>query len=126
MDHIIFLEKSSENLRLAEIAFENNLYNGCVNRAYYAMFQITTALLLKDGFSDDIRISHERAISLFVQKYCSERKIFPKLKTSLNEVRLNRNIADYDDQHINKRKAASTLKLAKEFFETITQKSFRG
>ena len=124
MDYIIFKEKSIENLRLSEIAFENSCYNGCANRAYFAMFQIAVACILKDGFSENSRLSHEKVISIFTLKYCNERKIFPQLSESLSDIQLKRNRADYQSQHINKIVASRTLKKAKEFVETVISKIF--
>ncbi|MBM4401461.1 MAG: HEPN domain-containing protein [Crenarchaeota archaeon] len=44
-----YLSKAKENLRIAEIAFEEGCYNASVNRAYYAMLQAAIAALLNGG-----------------------------------------------------------------------------
>jgi len=46
----IFLKKAEESLNAAQSCFEQEYYNSCVNRAYYAMFQAAVAVLFKAGF----------------------------------------------------------------------------
>ncbi len=45
----VFLKKSEESLNAAQSCFEQEYYNSCVNRAYYAMFQAAAAALFKSG-----------------------------------------------------------------------------
>jgi len=45
----IFLKKSEKSLSAAQSCFEQEYYNSCINRAYYAMFQVAVAVLFKAG-----------------------------------------------------------------------------
>jgi len=47
-----FLTKALQNLKVAELCFENECYDACVNRAYYAAYQAAIAALAKIGITD--------------------------------------------------------------------------
>ncbi len=40
-----FFSKAKENLKIAQISFDNECYNACANRAYFAAFQAAVAAL---------------------------------------------------------------------------------
>jgi uncharacterized protein (UPF0332 family) len=44
-----FLAKAKENLKIAQISFENECYNAGANRAYFASFQSAIAALADQG-----------------------------------------------------------------------------
>jgi uncharacterized protein (UPF0332 family) len=48
-----FLTKARENLKAAEVLFEQQLYNAAVNRAYYAAFQAAIAALADQGIATE-------------------------------------------------------------------------
>ncbi|TVY11854.1 HEPN domain-containing protein [Paenibacillus cremeus] len=43
------LRKAQQKYKLAELSFENGLYDGCVSELYYSAFQTVTALILLRG-----------------------------------------------------------------------------
>jgi uncharacterized protein (UPF0332 family) len=47
MSEDVFLEKAQESLMVAKLAFDNNCYNSCANRAYYGALQAAIAALKK-------------------------------------------------------------------------------
>ncbi len=58
-DYHIFLKKAEESLNTANFCFEKQCYNSCVNRAYYAMFQVAAAVLFKAGIRPKSKIGHD-------------------------------------------------------------------
>lgn len=56
------LEKAKESLKYAKLLFENNGYAEAANRAYYAIFHASRAVLALDGVD---RKKHSGVISYF-------------------------------------------------------------
>ncbi|OQX23822.1 MAG: hypothetical protein BWK80_24025, partial [Desulfobacteraceae bacterium IS3] len=44
-----FLSKAKENLKIAQLSFDNECYNACANRSYFASFQAAVAALAAHG-----------------------------------------------------------------------------
>ncbi len=55
-----FLTKAKENLRAAQICFENGLYNACANRFYYAALQ---RFVIKESEETKLTTGRYRQIS---------------------------------------------------------------
>jgi uncharacterized protein (UPF0332 family) len=117
----IYLAKADENLKIANLSFDNRCYNACVNRAYFAMLQAAIAILIKKGFPPKKkRIDHSWVHSTFSSEIIRRRKIFPgKFKSYLPDAQIFRNIADYDDKLISAKKAKQQLNRSEEFIENI-------
>ena len=60
------LEKAQESLKYAKILMDNDGYAETVNRAYYAIFHATRAILAIDGVD---RKRHSGVISYFQENY---------------------------------------------------------
>ena len=88
-----------------------------VNRAYYAMFYSTLALLQKIG---KVPSKHTGVISLFDTEFALK-GIFPKeLSKNFHKAFELRQISDYRTlKPISKEKAGETLKNAVSFFESV-------
>ena len=115
----IFLNKAIENLKSAELLFENSFYNASTNRAYYASFHLAIAAIYSIGIIPSI--DHKTIQSLFSENYFNRRKIVPsKYKGYLATMQDNRNSADYKDG-VSKRIAKQQIKDANEFFFVINE-----
>ena len=88
-----YVKKSKETLKDAQIAFSNNRYENSLNRIYYAVFNIITALAYLDGF---ITSKRQTLMGWFNKKYIYGEKIFPEdLYSTYKEAFENRQSADY-------------------------------
>jgi len=113
----IFINKALENIKIAEIAFNNDCYNASANRAYYAGFHAAIAAIYHIGIEPNI--DHKVVQSLFSDNYFNRRKIIPsQYKGYLKELQGKRNIADYREG-VSKKVSKSQLSLAKELVEII-------
>lgn len=57
----VFISKAKENIKAAELLFDNQLYNASANRAYYAAFQAAITALAATGISvEKISMKHYR------------------------------------------------------------------
>lgn len=120
-----FFAKAEENLKAAELLFEQGLYNAVANRAYYATFQAAVAALLHIGILLEIgdRISHQAAHSNFATELIQRRKIYPgHFKSYLIELQVVRNKADYRAESISKALASQQIKRAQEFVASVRRK----
>jgi len=121
-DYIIFLRKSKESLNTAKYCFETEYFNSCVNRAYYAMFQVAVAALFKSEIKPKSKkIGHNWVQAEFTRFFVWRKKRFPRLKGLLNMVQRTRDIADYSAQEINKKRAKRVLDKAVMFIETVSR-----
>ena len=114
-----FFRKATENREAAQLCFDNGHYNACANRAYYSALQAAIAALIHRGIRRD-KIDHGQVLADFSGELIGRRKIYPaKLKSSLYDMQLIRNQADYDDKSINRKKAFLSLAKLKELLEYI-------
>lgn len=121
MSYQAWAEKSQENLTVAEWCFENSHFNACVNRLYYAMFQVAFAVLLKNGITPPKdKIGHDWLQANFSRHLIRRRKLFPsKIRSYLSDAQGLREIADYSNRIVSKKLTSQELKKAKEFIKTI-------
>jgi len=113
----LFINRALENIKCAELAYENDLFNASSNRAYYAAFHISIAALYAIGV--DPRTDHKAVQIMFSDNYFNRKKVLSsKYKGYLTELQRIRNIADYQNG-VTKKDANTQLKKAKEFVEII-------
>ena len=113
----LFTEKAVENIRAAELLFENELYNASANRAYYAAFHSAIAAIYHAGFIPVI--DHKSVRTLFSDCFFNKRKILSsKYNRYLSDLQDKRNHADYR-MGVSKTIAKKQLREAKEFLEII-------
>lgn len=115
------LEQARETLLDARALYENvRSPASIVNRAYYAMFYATLALLVTVGKSPS---KHIGVISFFDSEFV-RKSIFPKeMSRILHEAFETRQEGDYQNPAgIDREKAAEILKAAGEFLKVVEQK----
>ncbi|ETR66639.1 MAG: HEPN domain protein [Candidatus Magnetoglobus multicellularis str. Araruama] len=121
-DYSIFLKKGHESLFVAQHAYDKECYNSCINRAYYSMFQVTIALLIKSGNGPKSKkIGHDWVQSEFSRLFIIRSKKFTHFKGLLNQTQELRNTADYSSIEINKKKAKRVLEKTEIFVEQISK-----
>ena len=116
----MFLTKAKNSLRTAHGAYEQGDFDSCASRAYFAVFQVEVAALIKlTEFRPD-RWEHDQVQAEFNRRLIRNRKLFPSaLRFIHNDLIGRRHIADYKDQHIGARTAERCLKHATEMVTTI-------
>lgn len=115
------LEKARETLRDAHTLFEQGRTPASiVNRAYYAMFYATLALL---ATIDEDSPKHSGVIALFDKNFVKE-KILPKeMSSMLHNAFESRQEGDYQDvSKIDNKKAAEILESAEIFIGSVEEK----
>ena len=86
------LAKAERSIEGAEALRERGLYEFSVSRAYYAMFYLAEALLLKKGLSFS---RHSAVIAAFGEHFAKPRVINPVLHQHLREAFAERQVGDY-------------------------------
>lgn len=71
------LERAKEFLNVADLALQNDLYNGCVANCYYALFWITILAMVHEGFKQH-EWSHNGLRDKFNQELIHKRHIYPQ------------------------------------------------
>ncbi len=114
-----FFSKAKENLKIAQISFDNECYNACANRAYFAAFQAAVAALADKDIRNE-KNDHAWVQSEFNLKLIKRKKIYPaKIKVYLLDMQQVRNIADYSPKNISKKLAREQLSQATEMIQLI-------
>jgi len=114
-----FFAKAKENLRAAQICFDNGLYNTCANRTYYSALQAAVAALSHRGIRRD-KVEHKWVQADFSGRLIRRQKIYPaRLKSYLPDMQLIRNKADYSVENISRQRAGKRLAKAGEMIELI-------
>jgi len=115
------LNQARETLEDAIVLYENQRRPASVvNRAYYAMFYATLALLVTAGKSSS---KHIGVISFFDSEFV-RKNIFPKeMSRMLHAAFETRQEGDYENpDKVDREKAAEVLNAAREFLKIIEQK----
>jgi uncharacterized protein (UPF0332 family) len=116
----IYLSKARNNLRTAQLAYDHNDFDSCVSRAYFAVFQIEIASLLKLTSFRQERWGHDRVQAEFNRRLIRDQKVFPvSLRFIHNDLIGRRHTADYSAQHVGARAAERCLRKATEMISTI-------
>lgn len=114
-----FMDKSRENLKEAEICFENNLYNASVNRAYYDAFHAAISALAARGIKKE-KFDHKWVQAEFSGRLIKRSKAYPaKVKAYLMKMQIVRNDADYKVRQISRKKAQGQLAKAGEMLALV-------
>jgi uncharacterized protein (UPF0332 family) len=118
-----FLTKSQENLKAAQLLFDQGFYNASANRSYYSAFQAAIAALADLGIVITERKNHETTQANFAAELIKKRKVYPShLKSYLLDLQDVRNTSDYREISVSKKIADRQLRNAKEFVELIVQR----
>ena len=72
-----FLTKAKENLKAAEVLYNQQLYNAAVNRAYYAAFHAAVAALLDQGMAIE-RPGHASIQARFATELIQRQQALPR------------------------------------------------
>ena len=115
------LERSHEALDDARLMFEENgSPAGVVNRAYYAMFYATLAILMT---IDKGSSKHQGVIALFDQHFIKTNILPKELGKTLHRIFELRQVGDYRDLLIiSKEQAKEVLHSAIEFTKALEEK----
>jgi uncharacterized protein (UPF0332 family) len=114
-----FFQKAKENLKAAQVLFDQKLYNASVTRSYYSAFQIAIAALAKYGITSD-KIEHSRVQANFNGELIHKRKIFSgHFKSYLPDLQAVRNRADYKTELLSQKTALRQLTKTKEFVTSV-------
>jgi len=113
---ILTIENYGETV---EICYDGECFDACVNRAYYAVYQIVIVALAKIKITSE-KNEHKWVQSNFCNELINKRKWFPaNFKADYNCLLEWRNYADYDERQISKNKSQIQFAKAKNLFETI-------
>ena len=91
------LEKAQESLKYAKILMDNDGYAETVNRAYYAIFHATRAILAIDGVD---RKRHSGVISYFQENYVKTGIFDKECSYILKNAFSIRQESDYEDFYV--------------------------
>lgn len=112
------LEKAKECLKFARILFENDGYTEAANRAYYAIFHATRALLALDGVD---RKKHSGVISYFQENYVKNNIFDKEYSYIIKNAFSIRQEADYEDFYvISKEETKEQIEKAEMFISRIS------
>jgi uncharacterized protein (UPF0332 family) len=92
-EQLLLLEKARESLKAAQILLNNQLPDFATSRAYYTMFYIAEAFLLKNGLTYS---SHAAVISGFGREFAKTKRIPVDYHRYLIEAQQKRTEADYN------------------------------
>ncbi len=113
------LNRAGKALLAAKTLLENQLYEDCVSRAYYAVLHAAKAALVTTGVEPESHSAVRRLFSLHLVKTGKIEKDFAKILTAEQE---DREIGDYDIHiEIEQDTAQKRVRDAERFLERIAQ-----
>ena len=119
------LERARESLNDAQLMLEQNgSPAGVINRAYYAMFYTTLALLIT---IDRGSSKHQGVIALFDENFIKQNILPKEMGKILHRAFEMRQVGDYRDLMIvTKEQAVDVFDSAIQFMKTIEEKLSQG
>ena len=113
------LNRAGKALLAAKTLLENQLYEDCVSRAYYAVLHAAKAALVTTGVEPESHSAVRRLFGLHLVKTGKIEKDFAKIITAEQE---DREIGDYDIHiEIEQDTAQKRVRDAERFLQRITQ-----
>ena len=111
------MKKSAQEYGSAEKLIELEDYNSAINRAYYAVFHVVSALLILDGLSFK---THSAVITKFQELYIKTGVFEKKLSDIIRDLYKDRIDSDYEDFFWASREdAEAQVKNAEIFIKTV-------
>ncbi|MEA2096023.1 MAG: HEPN domain-containing protein [Candidatus Cloacimonadota bacterium] len=89
-------EKAFSTQREVEFLIKNKYYSLALNRIYYGMFYIISAIAIKNGFSTS---NHSQIIGWFNKNYVKEKKVDRKIGRMIYRAFEQRMKSDYNILH---------------------------
>ncbi len=109
------IHKAKDSLKAAETLSDEGFYDFAISRAYYTMFYIAEALLLKEGL---IFSKHSAVIAAFGERFAKTGVIDSEYHRYLIEGQESRNVGDYDTgPGLSKDDAAEQIARGKKFLD---------
>jgi len=114
-------DKAQVALKSAEILLGAGDFDGCANRAYYAMFDAARGALLNTAGAEHVLAikSHSGLISFFSQRLVKTGSVSIALGKSLNKVEDLRLVADYRGDALDATQALWALEQARIFVAAL-------
>jgi uncharacterized protein (UPF0332 family) len=116
-----YLRKARESLAWAEADVKAGRYNSAANRAYYAAFQASVALLIENNIRPRRDAwEHRFVISQVSGKLITRRKVLPGRLTGLLDTLLERRLrADYRTTSASRREANDSMNKATDLVNEV-------
>ncbi len=109
----IRFEEGLEDLNSGRKLIESGFYRGAISRAYYAVFAISTAVLLT---MDLVRARHSGVQSAFHQYFVNEKRLEPEYGELFDKSLTYRIGADYKSWRFTKEKTEQVIANCEKFF----------
>jgi len=115
--------KADQDMRAAELCFEQALYDVCVSRCYYAMFHIAIAALIRHSIPPRRdQWGHDYVQSQVAEQLIKRRKVLPAtLAGELLDAMNARHEADYSAIPSSRKMAERRLRKARGFVNAIEE-----
>lgn len=119
----VYLTKAQESLAGAASEFAAGRYNDCANRCYYACFHAAVSALIRGGIrpaGGRDRWDHGFVHGRFAGQLINRRKLYPaRLRDTLRQTFVVRQLGDYRSIDIGERRAARSLAQARTFVSAV-------
>ena len=113
------LDRAQESLVAAKELFENQHFDSCASRAYYAAFYTATALLLRNEYRFR---KHSGVVAAVHERFVKTGKLDKKIGKDLSWLFELRSTADYGEiYHVGKDEAHEAIKIAESILQILKQ-----
>ncbi len=110
---------SSDHLKAAKLLLDESLHKDSVSRSYYAVYELISALLNKEGL---VVKTHSGLVSNFSKLFIKTGKLPKKYSAWLSNIKEKRSSADYERmESVTKKEAEETYQQAKKMTSTISK-----
>lgn len=117
----LFIQRSHNNIKAAQLLSDAGLHDACANRIYYAVFDAAFVACMHYGVK--IEPEHAKVLSAFCGELIARKKLFPaSVKESLYELQKIRIKADYGEVAVSKTTASNALKTGKQIVYTVLER----
>ena len=115
-------EQSEKQSPHRTTAYDHGDFDSCVSRAYFAVFQVEIAALIKLTSFRQERWGHDRVQAAFNRRLIRDQKLFSaSMRFVHNDLIGRRHTADYSPQHVGSRAAEHCLRKATDMVLSIAE-----
>lgn len=114
-EEALVIRKAKDNLDAAELLIRQGFVEIAASRAYYAMFYLAEALLMRKGLHFS---SHSAVVAAFGKEYAKTGELDSKFHQNLIKAQAVRQISDYGyNEPLPKKDVEEVIRWAREFYQ---------
>lgn len=114
--------KADECYRAARLAFDHDLWETAISRAYYGLFHLVSEVMAQNANRYEQRWNHRQLHNAFIDNFCKRGFLLSRQDgETYGLLREERLAADYGNPAFSQRRAARAMRRAEELHKKLSE-----